>query len=202
MLCKRFLCLALILSTLSLAGCAGVGSVNEGESGNEAETAAPFIPVTYEDHYGLFMEAPKNVTVTLTVSGGVELENRFSLLEEKSGYTLTDLSTEKTTVFDEDAVEADVLKIAGYLPPYEHAYESEGGYSVKLSGEVILEMLLSGSNLFAGYSPDNVTLDGECVYTATADYGITGYSYDFAVNITDGENTFPAKIKYLIEVNK
>jgi len=198
---KRLLCVFLILSALLLVGC-GKGEPDADGEGESTQTTEPFIPVTYEDHYGLYMKAPKDVTVTLTVSGGVELENRFSLLEEKSGYTLTDLSTEETRVFDEDANEADVLKIAGYLPPYESAFEAEGGYQVKLSGEVILEMLLSGSNIFSGYDTDSVTLDGECVYTATADYGITGYSYEFAVNITDGETAFPAKIKYLIEVNK
>ena len=201
MLFKRVLCVLLIAALCSFAGCDGEDTDGSTSVDGTSETELP-MPESYEDHRNIFMDKPLDVTVTLTVDMTPAVENRFSLKEEQSGYILTDLFTDKQVIYDEDADEEEIFKIAGYLPPYEAAYENGGGYGVRFAGDLALEMLLSGSNLFNGYGIDNVTLDGECTYSAVVDYGITGYSYEFSVNVNDGGATFPAKVKYLIEVNK
>ncbi len=197
MFIKRLLTLSLALGICFLAAC------SEESDESSVPTVKGDVTGGYSELVQAYGQQKTDVTVTLTVDTVTYIENRFSLVEGEAGYTLTDLTSSQSYTYDADTTEEDIYRIAAYLPPYEMAYPVEDGvYSSRLGGEIALEMLLAGSNLFNGYSSDNVSLDGECLYTANVDGGIRSYSYEFAVNIADGEAAFPAKIKYLIEVNK
>lgn len=174
----------------------------------EAEQISPSSAVQtekadYESVLNKYGESALNVSITLTVESDVSVEHRFTLTEGEEGYTLTDLDSDRVLTYGADTPTEKVFRTAGYLPPYEIAYPTgEGEYSSRLSGDINLEMLLRGSNLFEGYSAENADLDGECLYTAAVSDGIEWYSYEFAVNVNDGGAQFPAKIKYYIEVNE
>lgn len=197
MLIKRILPLLMVLGLCFMPAC------REAEGESVVPSAQTDITGGYSELLQAYSQQKTDVTVTLTVDTVTYIENKFSLCEAESGYTLTDLTAEQTYTYDADTPKDEICRIAAYLPPYEVAYPSEdGAYSSRLGGEIALEMLLEGSNLFDGYSSENVSLDGECLYTAHADGRLVSYSYEFAVNISDGEAVFPAKIKYLIEVNK
>lgn len=187
---------------LALSMCLAAGCSEEGQEDTDTTVSVDALMGDYASVYESYTAEPVDVSVTLTVDMGYSIENRFSLTQSASGYTLTDLTAEKTVTYEVSQTEH-VYKTAGYLPPYEIAYPDEaGGYSSRISGDIALEMLLSGSNLFDGYDSGSVTLDGECLFSVTADTEISSYSYEFAVNVADGDAQFPAKIKYLIEVNK
>lgn len=155
----------------------------------------------YGELYAAYTASPVDVTVTLSVDMAYSFENIFTITEGGDGYTLTELSSGEQYVYDA-AEQAEAYKAAGYLPPNEVAYPDGEVYSSRLSGDLALERLLSGSNLFDGYDSGCVALDGECLFTARAEGGITSYTYEFKVNVTDGDVVFPATVKYLIEVNK
>lgn len=197
MFIKGVLPFLLVFSLCLAAGCSETEQEHIG-----ATVSADALMGDYSSVYDSYIAKPVDVSVTLTVDMGYCVENRFSLTQSESGYALTELNEGRTVMYEDSQTEL-VYKTAGYLPPYEIAYPDEaGGYSCRISGDIALEMLLSGSNLFDGYDSGCVTLDGECFFSVASDTEISSYSYEFAVNVADGDAQFPAKIKYLIEVNK
>lgn len=194
---KLLIPIILVISLVLICGCTGDNMVESIPVNEGVDT----LTGDYSELYGEYMAEDVDVTVTLSVDMGYAFENKFSLSEGGDGYTVTDLSSDEQYTYDA-AKESEAYKAAGYLPPNEIAYPDGEGYSSRLSGDLALERLLSGSNVFDGYDAGCVTLDGECLYTAKAEDGITSYTYEFKVQVKDGEAEFPASIKYLIEVNK
>lgn len=174
------------------------------------EEPAPTEPTEADFDYSAALSdlaaAPLDVSCTLSCALPASIERTCRLTETDGAYTATDGAGNIISSCEAGADPDPTFKAAGYVVPLATTLEEEadGVYKAHLTGSEIRAFLLYGSNLFEGYfANEGVDLADGCLFTLyTAEGAISAYSYEFTLNVTDGEDTFSADVKYYIEVKK